>query len=330
FRQLVPSNRNNTNSQRARGRWVSLFIELMTQPYLYEQLLQLFDISVDVGGQNSHFDGVDVNYTMRELVLGLAQRGFTARHSYWMYDWAMQYLREAELLNRDTGYVREVPWVLLLSRAGHRIAEVGPPPVDGLPFPQTWNPPPQWDIPQYREERNRRLAAAGRLDKSNKRKQGINPVTSNQPSYAFPPPPTNFANMGTRVNAGASIAPNTHSPAVSRENPSPAVSRKGSGVGSTSVPPHLISGLSMRHPAHAQGMSQRAPSTATPQQPVPKPEDDDSTMHDGTTESTNRTPNSPEAPTIPSLDPTNTHMPSEPSPAMDNSQNTPDEDHMET
>ncbi|KAL0568770.1 hypothetical protein V5O48_013211 [Marasmius crinis-equi] len=282
FRQLVPSNRNNSNSQRARGRWISLFIELMTQPYLYEQLLQLFNITVDAGGCLSHFDGVDVNFTMQDLVAGLASRGITARHSYWMYSWAMQYLREGELLNRDTGYVREVPWTELLGRAGHRVAEVGPPPIEGLPFEHIWTPPDNWDIPQYRDERNRRLAAAGKLDKANKRKQGIKCHVSHQPSYVFPPPLASRTAHGSRAATG-NVPQSTASPAVSREYPSPAVSREGVGMGSNNVPLHLISGLSSRHPAHAQRNSSPHNATTVAPQTVPtQPTDDDSVMHDGT------------------------------------------------
>ncbi|KAK1219574.1 hypothetical protein PQX77_017707 [Marasmius sp. AFHP31] len=166
FRQLVPNTRrfirsdgtkvDTKNSEgegqglpgvRARNRWIALFIELLTQPYLYEQLIAHWRITIPNTPSPENFWG-NASMTMRELVEGLATRGFSVSYSHWMYEWAMNYLQDATLILGDATHA-EFPRGQLLARAAKRLREVGPPPTSAFREPRTWYPPSNWDPPSF-------------------------------------------------------------------------------------------------------------------------------------------------------------------------------------
>ncbi|KAL0564075.1 hypothetical protein V5O48_017981 [Marasmius crinis-equi] len=196
FRQLVPTNRSYSGPKgrdergvppgtRARTRWIALFIELLTQPFLYEQLLSYYRFQVNPRTTLSQFTG-SLNMDMRELVSGLVRRGFTVQHANWMYEWAMNYLRDAEYIHTDTSNHGDFPRGLLLSQAADRLREVGAPMISNLPFERLWTPPASWNVNLYYQERNRRLALSGQQRRSGSTETPIPPSEDTARAHTSP------------------------------------------------------------------------------------------------------------------------------------------------
>ncbi|KAL0565011.1 hypothetical protein V5O48_017026, partial [Marasmius crinis-equi] len=274
FRQLVPTNRSYTGPRgrnehgtppgtRARTRWIALFIELLSQPYLYEQLVHYYGSQIHPNASFYSFNG-SINTDMRELVSGLARRGFTARHSYWMYEWAMNYLRDSDIIHDDTSNHSDFPRGLLLSRAADRLREVGAPPVSNLPFNRLWSPPATWDVSLYFQERNRRLTLAGQQRRAGRH----NLPTGNSSVNSLPAPtPATLQTSGETVRAHTSPADARERDETAAPTSGAAASSSGTALSSGTTPAPTTS-LPVDEDTHMEDVSQVPPSSTVSPAPI--------------------------------------------------------------
>ncbi|THU88022.1 hypothetical protein K435DRAFT_802528 [Dendrothele bispora CBS 962.96] len=133
-------------------RYQSLFIELVAQPYLYEQLLGHWNITPKV--QKLTPIRVNSNTSFQDLVKELAEAGLTASMANGMHTWVMQWLHDAQTTLPKNSH----KWGCIMNLAADRTRQFGVPPCPA----QVWNPPPEWNIEEAYEQRLWRLAWEGR------------------------------------------------------------------------------------------------------------------------------------------------------------------------
>ncbi|THV01564.1 hypothetical protein K435DRAFT_853580 [Dendrothele bispora CBS 962.96] len=133
-------------------RYQQLFLELVAQPYLYEQLLSHWSVTVKV--QKLTPIRVSSNTSFEDLVKELAEAGLTTSMANGMHNWAMQWLHDARTTLPENSH----EWGCIMSLAADRIRQFGVPP---CPV-RVWHPPPEWDIAEAYEQRLRRLAWEGK------------------------------------------------------------------------------------------------------------------------------------------------------------------------
>ncbi|THU81531.1 hypothetical protein K435DRAFT_873246 [Dendrothele bispora CBS 962.96] len=161
FRLLHPrSNRS------ARLRFMYMFVELASQPFLYEQLLQHWNVSVASRENIQPLPALEVmardgRFSMETMVRELARRGVTVELMNSINDWGIQFLADAIVVFPE----EQAFWRQLQGSASNRLRVFGRPPVQDLGIDRDWTPPEEWNLAERREpmarERLHRISLNG-------------------------------------------------------------------------------------------------------------------------------------------------------------------------
>ncbi|THU94775.1 hypothetical protein K435DRAFT_860165 [Dendrothele bispora CBS 962.96] len=148
FRLLHPR-----GSRSARMRFMYMFVELASQPFLYEQLLRHWNVSVAAQESLQPFSALEVTarngrFSMETLVRELARRGVTAELMNSINDWGIQFLADATVVFPED----QAFWRQLQGSASHRLRSFGQPPVQDLGIDRAWTPPEDWNLVERGEQ----------------------------------------------------------------------------------------------------------------------------------------------------------------------------------
>ncbi|THU98952.1 hypothetical protein K435DRAFT_856062 [Dendrothele bispora CBS 962.96] len=148
FRMLHPR-----SGRPARQRFMYMFVELASQPFLYEQLLQHWNVTVATRESLQPVSSHEVmaaggRFSMESLVRELARRGITAERMNSINDWGIQFLADAiNVFPEAEAFWRQLQWT-----ASHRLRDFGRPPVRTLEFNRNWSPPEEWNLAERGEQ----------------------------------------------------------------------------------------------------------------------------------------------------------------------------------
>ncbi|THU77986.1 hypothetical protein K435DRAFT_811952 [Dendrothele bispora CBS 962.96] len=136
-----------------RLRFMYMFVELASQPFLYEQLLRYWNVQVAEQESIRPFTAQEVmaregRFSMETLVRELARRGITAALMNSINDWGIQFLADATVVfPEEQAFWRQLQWT-----ASHRLRLFGRPPVQDLGINREWNPPNEWNLAERGEQ----------------------------------------------------------------------------------------------------------------------------------------------------------------------------------
>ncbi|THU86030.1 hypothetical protein K435DRAFT_868709 [Dendrothele bispora CBS 962.96] len=161
FRLLHP--RGNRS---ARLRFMYMFVELASQPFLYEQLLQHWNVPVAPREDIQPLSALEVmaregRFSMEAMVRNLARRGITVELMNSVNDWGIQFLADAIVVFPE----EQAFWRQLQGSASNRLRVFGRPPVQDLGIDRDWTLPEEWNLAERREsmarERLHRISLNG-------------------------------------------------------------------------------------------------------------------------------------------------------------------------
>ncbi|THU95257.1 hypothetical protein K435DRAFT_859717 [Dendrothele bispora CBS 962.96] len=161
FRLLHPR-----GSRPARLRFMYMFVELASQPFLYEQLLRHWNVSVAAQESLEPLPALEVmaregRFSMEALVRTLARRGVTAELMNSINDWGIQFLADATVVFPE----EQAFWRQLQGSVSQRLRSFGQPPVQDLGIDRAWTPPDEWNLvergEQMARERLQRISLNG-------------------------------------------------------------------------------------------------------------------------------------------------------------------------
>ncbi|THU87124.1 hypothetical protein K435DRAFT_867578 [Dendrothele bispora CBS 962.96] len=154
----------------ARQRFMYMFVELASQPFLYEQLLRHWNVQVAQRESLYPFSAPEVmaaggRFSMETLVRELARRGITAARMNSINDWGIQFIADATtVFPIASDFWRQLQWT-----ASHRLRDYGRPPMQDLGINRNWNPPEEWNLAErgtsMMRERLHRISLQGQTNR---------------------------------------------------------------------------------------------------------------------------------------------------------------------